>query len=92
MPERCNNYGRFRAGRNCSDLDQGQQEETRWAYRHEGRDHYSGASNKSVRIKQAEVLRKNFQCKNERAISLEKILANMQLPFSGYSDNDEAFQ
>jgi hypothetical protein len=37
------------------------------------------------------VLSKNFQYKNERAISLEKFLANVQLLFSEYSDNDEAF-
>jgi hypothetical protein len=61
MPERCSSYGRFRAGRDCSDLDQGQQEEARCAYRHEGRDHYGGVSSKSVRMKQAEVLRKDFQ-------------------------------
>jgi hypothetical protein len=53
---------------------------------------YSGTGNKSVRIKQAKVLRKNFQHKNERAVTLEKFLANMQLQFSGYSDSDEAFQ
>jgi hypothetical protein len=39
--------------------------------------HYGGEGNKSVRIKEAEVLRNSLHYKNERAMSFEKFLTNM---------------
>ncbi len=50
---------------------------------------YSGEGNKSVRIKEAEVLRNSLHYKNERAMSFEKFLTNMQAMFTGFEDNDE---
>jgi hypothetical protein len=51
--------------------------------------HYGGEGNKSVRIKEAEVLRTTLTYKNERAMSFEKFLTNMQAMFTGFEDNDE---
>ena len=51
--------------------------------------HYGGEGNKSVRIKEAEVLRNTLHYKNERAMSFEKFLTNMQAMFTGFEDNDE---
>jgi hypothetical protein len=51
--------------------------------------HYGGEGNKSVRIKEAEVLRKTLHYKNERAMSFEKFLTNMQAMFTGFADNEE---
>jgi hypothetical protein len=51
--------------------------------------HYGGEGNKSVRIKQAEVLRTTLYYKSERAMSFEKFLTNMQAMFTGFEDNDE---
>jgi hypothetical protein len=51
--------------------------------------HYGGEGNKSVRIKEAEILRNSLHYKNERAMSFEKFLTNMQAMFTGFEDNDE---
>jgi len=51
--------------------------------------HYGGEGNKSVRIKEAEVLRTNLSYKNERAMSFEKFLTSMQAMFTGFEDNEE---
>jgi hypothetical protein len=52
--------------------------------------HYGGkGNNKSARIKEAEVLRNSLHYKNERAISFEKFLTNMQAMFTGFEDNEE---
>jgi hypothetical protein len=51
--------------------------------------HYSGKGNKSVMIKEAEVLRNSFYYKNERAMSFEDFLTNMQAMFIGFEDNDK---
>jgi hypothetical protein len=51
--------------------------------------HYGGEGNKSVRIKEAEVLRTTLAYKNERAMSFEKFLTSMQAMFTGFEDNDE---
>jgi hypothetical protein len=53
------------------------------------RDHYGGAGNKTVRIKEAEVLRKTLTYKNERAMSFEKFVTNMNLMFVAYAENGE---
>jgi hypothetical protein len=44
---------------------------------------------KSVRIKEAEVLRNWLHYKNERAMSFEKLLTNMQAVFVGFKDNNK---
>ena len=51
--------------------------------------HYGGEGNKSVRIKEAEVLRTNLSYKNERTMSFEKFLTSMQAMFTGFEDNEE---
>jgi Ca2+-binding EF-hand superfamily protein len=51
--------------------------------------HYGGKRNKSVRIKEAEVLRNSLHYKNERAMSFKKFLTNIQAMFTGFEDNDE---
>jgi hypothetical protein len=51
--------------------------------------HYGGEGNKSVRIKEAEILRNSLHYKNERAMSFEKFLTNMQAMFTGFEDNDK---
>jgi hypothetical protein len=51
--------------------------------------HYGGEGNKSVRIKEAEVLRNLLHYKNERAMSFEKFPTNMQAMFTVFEDNDE---
>jgi hypothetical protein len=52
-------------------------------------DHYGGAGNKSVRIKEAEVLRRTLTYKNERAMSFERFITNMNLMFVAYAENEE---
>jgi hypothetical protein len=52
-------------------------------------DHYGGAGNKSVRIKEAEVLRRTLTYKNERAMSFEKFITNMNLMFVAHAENEE---
>jgi hypothetical protein len=51
--------------------------------------HYGGEGSKSVRIKEAEVLRNSLQYKNERSMSFDKFLTNMQKMFTGFEDNEE---
>jgi hypothetical protein len=51
--------------------------------------HYGGEGNKSVRIKEAEVLGNLLHYKNERAMSFQKVLTNMQAMFTGFEDNNE---
>jgi hypothetical protein len=51
--------------------------------------HYGGEGNKSIRIKEAEVLRNNLTYKSERTMSFEKFLTSMQSMFTGFDDNDE---
>ena len=51
--------------------------------------HYGGEGNKSVRIKEAEVLRNSLQYKNERSMSFDKFLTSMQKMFTGFEDNEE---
>jgi hypothetical protein len=48
--------------------------------------HYGGKGNKSVRIKEAEVLTNSLHYKNEREMSFEKFLTNMQALFTGFED------
>jgi hypothetical protein len=60
MPERCSSYGRFRAGRTAATQTKGQQEEQDVRIDMKAEITHGGVSS-SVRIKQAEVLRKNFQ-------------------------------
>jgi hypothetical protein len=52
-------------------------------------DHYGGAANKTLRIKEAEVLRKTLIYRNERAMSFEKFITNMNIMFVAYSENGE---
>ena len=52
--------------------------------------HYGGEGNKAVRIKEAEVPRKTLHYKNERAVSFEKFLTDMQSMFAGFEDNNES--
>jgi hypothetical protein len=79
------------AGRNRQNLDQALREK-----RQNGRldfkalqARYGGKGNKSVRIKEADVLRNSLHYQNERAMSFEKFLTNMQAMFTGFEDNDE---
>ena len=51
--------------------------------------HYGGEGNKQVRIKEAENLRKTLIYKNERVMSFEKFLTNMQSMFTGFDDSGE---
>ena len=51
--------------------------------------HYRGDGNKYVWIKESEVLRNKLHYKNERDISFEKFLNNMQSMFTGFEDNHE---
>ena len=51
--------------------------------------HYGGGVNKSVRVKEAEALRKKFIYKNERSVPLEKFITNMQTMFTRFSENVE---
>jgi hypothetical protein len=53
-------------------------------------DHYGGAGNKSVRIKETEVLRRTLNYKNKRAMSFEKFITNMNLMFVACAKNEEA--
>jgi hypothetical protein len=55
------------------------------------RDHYAGEGNKTVRIKEAETLRKTLHYKNERTMSFEKFLTTMQFMCNGFIDNGEDF-
>jgi hypothetical protein len=50
---------------------------------------YGGEGSKSVRVKEAEVLRTNLACRNERTMSFDKFLASMQSMFAGFEDNSE---
>jgi hypothetical protein len=52
--------------------------------------HYGGEGNKTVRIKEAEALRKTLTYRNERAMSFEKFLTSMNLMFVVYDDHGEA--
>ena len=52
-------------------------------------DNYGGKFNKAVRIKEAEVLRTLLIYKNDRAMSFDKFLTNMQTTFTGFSENGE---
>ena len=51
--------------------------------------HYGGGVNKSVRVKEAEALRKKIIYKNERSVPLEKFITNMQTMFTRFSENVE---
>jgi hypothetical protein len=53
------------------------------------KDHYDGEGNKDILIQEAETLRDNLTYKNERSMSFEKFLMNMQKMFTGYADNLE---
>ena len=55
-------------------------------------DHYGGKGNKAVRTKEAEALRTSLIYKNERAMSFEKFLTNMQKTFTVFSENGEILQ
>ena len=50
---------------------------------------YGGEGNNAVQIKEAEALWTSIIYKNERAISFEKLLTNMQTMFTGSFDNGE---
>jgi hypothetical protein len=52
-------------------------------------DHCGGAGNKSFRIKKAEVLRGTLTYKNERAVSFEKFIANVNLMFVAHAESEE---
>ena len=47
------------------------------------------SSHRSVRIKEAESFRNTLTCKNERVMSFEKFLTNMQAMFAGFDDSGE---
>jgi hypothetical protein len=51
--------------------------------------HCSSKGNKSVRIKEAEVLRNLLYYMNERAMSFETFLTNIQAMFTYFEDNDK---
>jgi hypothetical protein len=51
--------------------------------------HYGGDGNKSIRIKEAEVLRTTLHYKSQRAMSFDTFLTNMQKMFTGFIDNGE---
>jgi hypothetical protein len=53
------------------------------------RAHYGGEGSKSVRIKEAEVLRTNLAYRNKRTVSFDKFLTSMQSMFTGFEDNCE---
>ena len=50
---------------------------------------YGGEGNNAVQIKEAEALWTSIIYKNERAISFEKLLTNMQTMFTGSFENGE---
>ena len=50
---------------------------------------YGGDGNNAVQIKEAEALWTSIIYKNERAISFEKLLTNMQTMFTGSFENGE---
>ena len=50
-------------------------------------DHYGGEGNKVLRIKESEALQTSLAYKNERSMSFEKSITNMQTMFTGFSDN-----
>lgn len=52
-------------------------------------DHYGGHGNKTIRIKEAESLRKTLLYKNERIMTFDKFLTAMQTMFTGFEENDE---
>jgi hypothetical protein len=52
-------------------------------------EHYGGAGNKQVRIKEAETLRKTLVYRNERAMSFERFLTSMNVMFVAYAENGE---
>ena len=52
-------------------------------------DHYGGKCNKSIRIKEVEALRTSLIYNNDRSMSFEKFLTNMQTMFTGFSENGE---
>jgi hypothetical protein len=54
--------------------------------------HYGGEGNKSVRIKEAEGLRKNLMYKSERTMSFELFLTKMQTMFIGFLDSQEVIE
>ena len=51
--------------------------------------HYGGEGNKAILIKEAESIRDNLSYKNERSMSFDKFLMNMQKMITGYEDNLE---
>ena len=51
--------------------------------------HYGGEGNKVVQIKESEALQTSLIYKNERAMSFEKFLKNMQTMFIGFYENGE---
>ena len=52
-------------------------------------DHYGGKGKKEVLTKEAEALWTPLIYKNERDMSFEKLLTNMQTTFTGFSENGE---
>ena len=50
-------------------------------------DRYGGKGNKAVRIKEAEALLTSLIYNNDSSMSFEKFLTNMQIMFTGFSDN-----
>ena len=52
-------------------------------------DHYGGEGNKVLRIKESEALQTSLAYKNERSMSFEKSITNMQTMFTGFSDNKD---
>ena len=51
--------------------------------------HYGGEGSKSVRIQEAEALRATLSYKNERAMTFEKFLTQMQAMFAGFESMGE---
>jgi hypothetical protein len=51
--------------------------------------HYGGEGSKSVRIQDAEALRKTLYYKSERAMKFETFLTNMQTMFTGFDKSEE---
>ena len=51
-------------------------------------DHYGGEGNKELQIKEAEALQTLLIYKNERSMTLNMFLTNMQTMFTGFSENE----
>jgi uncharacterized protein (DUF2345 family) len=55
------------------------------------RHHYKGPGSKSVRIKEAEAVRRDLMYKSERTVTFERFCTKLAAMFTAYADNDEPF-